>query len=463
VNERQAWLTILIGGSTLAVGLGALIYLQTGKIGEAETEVETLRTKVVSSRKLIEGTSTLEREVIVQREMSEVIRDVLPDEEDMNNWVRTIQGFSEESGVRIRALKKKPDDPRAKKGAFDDVMYTFTLESDAFELLDFVNLVETHERLMRVPRLKITAAKRQKVEESGAAAHKAQLDIETFVYEPKNEAPPVKIEGYERKRDLMVGEINRRRLDLAFTSFTYRGARGRRDPWVDPRVPVDGGSSLSVPEQMDIVQGLYLQMQDVLTQWGVVKGTKNVVEEMMANHDLEEMLVHLEEEVRRVEVEGAITYLPSQRRFQLEVVDSLVALRQALSAIDGSRGPSVERLREVLDSMDRYLVQEEYEHVLDTFRIIANQLDFIEDDPLRKPFVEKLRRKALIARIVREFEEIEIDVGGVAIIDGRPAVAHINGEPLSAGDMIGNNLLIKEIRSNEIEFIYRGVVLARSF
>lgn len=463
MKGKKIWILLFASGGLLAAGLGALIYFEQDGIDQAREDVAALRTQVVTSRKLIEGTSALEREVIVQREMSEVIRDVLPDEEDMNNWVRIIQGFTEESGVRIRGLKKKPDDPRKKGGAFDDVTYTFTLEADAFQLLDFLDLVETHERLMRVPRFRITAAKREQVEQSGSASHKAQVDIETFVYEPKNEAQPVKVEGYERKRDLMVGEINRRRQALAFSSFTYRGARGRRDPWVDPRVPIEGGSALSVPEQMDLVQELYLQLQNVLAQWDAVRKAENVVEEMMVRHDLEVMLAQLEENVRRVEAEQTITYLPSQRRFQLEVVDALGELHASLKEVEGPRGPSVERLREVLEAMDRHLALEEYDQALDAFRLISSQLDYIEEDPLRKPFVDRLRRKALVARIVSEFEEIEIDVGGVAIIDGKPPVAHINGEPLTVGDMVGNTLVINAIRSDEIEFIYRGVVLARRF
>ena len=145
-KETKVWAGILGGGGFLALAVCGGIYLQTDSILQARTEVEALRMQVASSRTLIEGTSTLEREVIVQREMSQHIRTILPDEEDMNNWVRTIQDFSDDSGVRIKGLKKKPDDPRAKPGAFDNVTYTFTLESDAFQVLDFLNLVETHSR-----------------------------------------------------------------------------------------------------------------------------------------------------------------------------------------------------------------------------------------------------------------------------------------------------------------------------
>ena len=465
-KEQKTWLAVLGGGGVLGVGLAWLIYSQLGSIADGRAEVEQLRNKVAAARKLIEGTNSLEREVIVQREMSEVMGTILPDNEDMNNWVRTIQDFSDTSAVRIRGLKKKNQAAsRTKKDqtAFDEVTYAFTLESDAFELLDFLDLVETHKRFMAVPMFKIAAARRESVEQTGLAAHKVNLDIQTFVYEPKGEAEAVQIEGYERKRDLMVGEINRRRQDLVLSEFTYRGDRGRRDPFVDPRVPVEAGSALSVPEQMEIVQGLVDEMTRVREIWDSVKVSQNVIEEMMARRDLEDALARLEENVRRIESEGSISYLPSNRRLQIEVVDALAALRQSINKIEGTLGPSVEKLREVLEAMNRHFDRQEYDLALDAFRVVADQLDYVEADPLRKPFVEHLRKKALVARIVREFEEIDIDVGGVAIAEGGPSVAMINGTKVAVGDMLPGNLFVNGIRPDEIEFIYRGVVLARRF
>lgn len=466
-KEQKTWMAVLGGGGLMAAGLAWLIYSQLDGIAQGRAEVERLRTEVSSSRKLIEGTGALEREVIVQREMSTVIRNILPDNEDMNNWVRIIQNFSDESGVRIRGLKKQSGAVGRGKDkdqtAFDEVTYAFTIDSDAFELLDFLNLVETHKRFMAVPKFKIAAAKRQAVEDTGLAAHKVNLDIQTFVYEPQSEGELVTIEGYERKRDLMVGEINRRRQDLALAEFSYRGARGRRDPFVDPRVPVEGGSALSVPEQMEIVQGLVDQMRGVRDIWQVVQDSQNVIEEMMARRDLEEAFALLDESVRRVESEGSISYLPSQRRLQIEVVDALVELRTSMGDTTGSLGPPVEKLREVLEAMNRHFARQEYDLALDAFRVVENELDYVEADPLRKPFVERLRKKALVARIVREFEEIEIEVGAVAITEGGPSVALINGESVAVGDMLGGSLFVSGIRSDEIEFIYRGVVLARRF
>jgi Tfp pilus assembly protein PilO len=107
MNERRWWITITASTLLAAAGIGALIYMQYGKIEEMRTEVTTLHGNIESSRKLIEGTAGLEREVIVLREMTDVMRKILPDTEDVNNLVRTLQKFSEESGVRISGLKKK--------------------------------------------------------------------------------------------------------------------------------------------------------------------------------------------------------------------------------------------------------------------------------------------------------------------------------------------------------------------
>lgn len=464
MNERRLWLGIFGGSGALVLALGGLIYMEQGRIDKAREEVALLRTEIGSSRKLIEGTPALEREVIVLREVSEVIKGILPDTAAVNNLVHTFQDFSSQSKVRIRSLKPRAANRgKAAKGAFEEVAYTLTLEADAFEFLDFMDLIESHSRFMRVPMFKVNAASRTQVEADGIAAHKMQLDVETFVYEPGRDAKPVKIEGYDRKRDVMVGEINRRRQDLVVASYDYPGARGRRDPWVDPRVPVEGDSdtALSVQEQMEVVQTLYERTQATQAKHTEVKAAQNVIEEMMARAELEEMLALLEEDVRRVLAEGAIRYVPSERRLQLEVVDVLLAMRRQLNSTEGGRGPSIEKLREIAEAMIRHMQREEFALMLDAYRLVDEQLGFVDGDALRKPLVDELRRLAMVARTVLEFEDIQLDVGGVAIMAGAPSAALINGSSVGVGDLVGGELLVRDIRVDEIEFIFRGVVLAR--
>jgi Tfp pilus assembly protein PilO len=463
MNNRNIWIGIGVGGSLAAIGLGALIYFQNKNIDLSREEVAGLQGEIETARKLIEGTNALEREVIVLRELSTTMQEILPDTEDVNNLVRTLQRFSEDSQVRISGLKKKDANVRD-QGDFDKVAYTLSLEADAFEFLDFLNVIESHSRFMRVPSFKIEAARRSQFEKDGVASHRIQVDVETFVYDPTTDASKVEVEGYERKRDLLMGEINRRSQALSVATFDYRGPRGRRDPWIDPRVPTGGGegSALTVQEQMDIVEDMSVRMQEVLSLWTDVNEAGNVIVEMMTRADLQEKLVTLEEDVRRVESQGSISYVPTLRRLQNEVLDPISSLRDQLIVASG-RGPSADTLKEILKSMERHQGRAEYNLMLDAFNGLEDRLGLVEGDPLRKPLVERLRKLAFEARTVMDFEEIEIEVTGLAIIEGQDPVAVINGRSLGVGDMLNEELVVYGIRTGEIEFIFRGVILAMSF
>lgn len=467
MNAKHWWLGTAGGGGVLALGLGLLTYFELQNIEALRQDVASTRIKIDGHRALIQGSAALEREVIVLREMSEVIKGILPDQEDVYNLSRTFQRFSDEAGPRIRGLRQTQARGRAmqQQSAFDEVAYTITMEADAFQFLDFMHRLESHERFMRIPRFKISSAPRLQVETDGYAAHKISLDVETFVYDPKAGSKPVSIEGYERKRDLLVGEINRRRQALLVKEHTYRGGRGRRDPWVDPRVPVseDGGSALTVQEQMDLVQDLADRTQAILAQVSGMRQAQNVIEEMVARADLEQALANIEEDLRRLMAEGAIRYVPSQRRLQVEVVDVVAQVRNDLVAAEGGRGPSTEKLHQVLEAMNNHFAREEYGLMLEAYRLVDGQLEFVQADPARRPMVVELQRLARIASTVRDFEKYDIKVSGIAIRSGTPSVALINGRALSAGDLLNNELLVHEITREEIQFVFRGVILGHRF
>jgi Tfp pilus assembly protein PilO len=465
VSERRWWIGIITGVTLCAIGAGGLLWWQNKQIDTSRVAVDALKSSIESSRKLIEGTSALEREVIVLRELTHVMKGILPDNDDVNNLVRTLQRFSEDSGVRISGLKKKSIDNKREKNDFDKVGYTLSLEGDAFQFLDFLDLLESHSRFMKVPTFRITAAQRSQLEKEGVPAHKVSIDIETYVYEPKKDLKDVKIDSYDRKRDLLLGEINRRKEGLAVATYNYRGARGRRDPWIDPRVPSkpDNPSQLSVQEQMDIVQGLSERTADVLAKWEQVKTAENVILKMMTRSEMDQALVTLEEDVRKTLADKLIAYVPSQRRLQIEVVDPLTELHKHLSATEIGRGPSEVQLREIESSMVENQEAGEYKKMLDAFAVIDNQLAIAETDPVRKPLVDRLRDLAYEARTVLDFEKIKLKVGGIVLMEGSAPVALINGKSLGVGDMLNSELVIRAIHRDEIEFIFRGVVFARRF
>ena len=71
--------------------------------------------------------------------------------------------------------------------------------------------------------------------------------------------------------------------------------------------------------------------------------------------------------------------------------------------------------------------------------------------------------KALAAQatVASEFQKLRLDIRGRALMEGAEPVVLIDGRTLNEGDLVTNDLVITAIRSEEIEFIYRGVVLIR--
>ncbi len=464
MNAKQTWILVLGGGVLLGGALGALIWTKYRSIDADRAEIATLRSTIESSRKQIEGTPALEREVIVLRELNEVMKGVLPDTEDVNNLVRTLQRFSEDSHVKISGLKKKPDDTK-NKSDFDKVGYTLSLEGDAFQLLDFLNMIESHKRFMRVPTFRIQAAQRSQMEKEGVIAHRIQMDVETFVYEPKKDQKTVKIDGYDRKRDLLLGEIQRRRQDLALSPFSYRGQRGRRDPWIDPRVPAQSdtaGGGMPVQEQMDTVQKLAERTQAITAQWAEIQKAENVIEQMLKRSEFDGKLAAVEEELRRLETEKTITYVPSQRRLQSEVSEPLEKLRKDMNDGRPVAGPTENQLREIKSTMSRQTERGDYKQVLEAYKSVEKDLALAESDPLRKKLVTDIKEIEAEARTVLDFDKIALRFDGRAYVNGQ-AIAVINGKIVGVGDLLDKELLVHSINRDEIEFLFRGMVFARRF
>src|SRR5688500_18062602 len=141
MSQKRWWIGILGGGTLLGCGVAALIYTEYGNIAAAREAVATLHTSIAQARKLLTGAGALEREVIVLRETEEVIQEILPDEQDVNNFVRNLSDFEKDTGVQITGLKKKGLEAANKKEKmdFDKVGYGLTFEADAFQLLAFID------------------------------------------------------------------------------------------------------------------------------------------------------------------------------------------------------------------------------------------------------------------------------------------------------------------------------------
>lgn len=462
-KEKKVWVGIGAGSALLAIGLGTLIYLEKGDIEAARTEVSSLETQISGARKTIEGTPALEQEVIVLREVATLIDQILPSVEDLNGLNDDFHQYATDSEVRATAFKLKPDRGSSARGPrpqFEKVGYTLNLEGGIFQFLDFLNRIETHHRFLAVPSFQVTSSSRQDMDRYGEARHKIQVGVETYTLASKGALEPVRIEGYGRKRDLLSAEINRRRKALTVGRYDYRGDRGRRDPWVDPRVPeLSDEDGMPVPDQLAKVDELAAMATEAMQQWGAVEDAQNVLDRMVKKDELYAMLGALDEELRRVEDSGAITYVPAQKRLEAEVYEPRLVLAERLDS-GPSSGPTLAELEAIRDQMLGHVEAGEYDLALQVYTPSRPELEHVQGDPVRGAVVEVIHQLAVESETLRDFNAIELEFSGSFFIGERAAIV-INGRPRTVGDELQPGLELAEIRENEVDFYFRGFVLTR--
>lgn len=462
MNPEKKRQVIFAGVSVaVAVGLGTLIYYQQKGIEERRVEVATLKEDIETSRKLLQQTPELIKKVIIQRETDGIIKETLSDEKDITDLVRTLNTFSQDAGFNFASIKDGTRSSKKNKDDFERVSYTLAFDVDAFQLLGFLNKIESHKRFMNVTAFKLQAANRNEYTQDALPRHRVTLDLETYVYVPTGNAKEVKIDQYDKKKELLISEISKRGAELRVPFYDYRGPRARRDPWIDPRVPVDGGPTMPIEEQISLVDGLSERAAEIQKVWGEAKGAENLIQTMKLRADLEQKLALLEEEIRRVDLGGFLVFVPALRRFDKNVVEVVASVREQMSKGEGGAGPSTALLRETSEAMERHIDSQEYELALQAFATVESRLGLADQDPLKEPLVKTIRELKHLADTVLVFEKIELDVAGVALYEERPPVALINGQPYSEGEIVGEELIVHNIRPDQIEFSFRGLILAR--
>jgi len=460
-EDKKHWIVLGAVSAVLAMGFGYMIYHQHEELKKSRTEAEQLDVTIKQDRKLIKGTPDLVKTVIVHRETDAVIKEILSDTTDSEDFVRTLDRFAEESGFKLDSAKKQNRTNRRAKEEFERVGYRLNFEADAFQFLAFLHKIESFARFISVTNIKMRAAGRATLDGDDVPLHSVSMDLETYVYVPHSDAKETRIDRYEHKRDLLIGQISEKTSALRVPEYTYRGRRGRRAPWIDPRTPAAGAATIPIPEQLAIVEGLAAQAQDVREAWDIAREADNVIEAMRSRTILEEKLALIEEEIRRVQAEETLTYINAERRFNREVVQVVADVRTQMSSDGGGLGPGVAQLRETAEAMDRHIEAFEYELALQAYATVEGKLAIAERDPKKVGLVKNLRFLRSVARNVIEFEMLEIQIQGVALHEDMRAVVLIGGRAFTEGELVGPDLIVHHIRTDQVEFMFRGMIFAR--
>lgn len=468
-NWTQKKILMTMGGVTLgvcAVAAGG-VYYANGLIDEVGGQIAEKASAIVAADAKINRIPTIEKEVIILREnLGEYVK-ILPDDRDLNDFVRMLQKFERQSGIRSTGLIQKKAGGKTKAN-FSPIEYTYQMTATLWQGLKFMNLIENFERFVSVTAFSIKPGKGDAETIDGEVVHTISLTMQTFTYNKGGANKDVKIPNYEDRKTELREEIWKRMQEIRLDRYEHPGMQGRRDIFVDPRESgLGGGKDPSNAEQRTIIEkhiGAIDEMNRTLEkiraegttlfeQYSLEKAFKTTLAKTLAEVDADASM---------------IVYRPYRLRWSQEIIAPLDLLKAQVENV----------VAEQPQENDPYLPVEEIETLI---ALMADDCNNGQLEQARERYEAVQERLAIPAKDSRyglavdakswhhkattalDFKGLDLNVQGVVVngTGGNSGVL-LNGEVFEEGDYIADDLLVKQVEEEQVWFVFRGLTLVRT-
>lgn len=160
--EKQKLIVSIFVVLLLLGGFGLGIYLKIKEKGPLDANIDTLRkTIAIHNQKIAEIEPLTEKIAALQDELARY-EIIIPDSEELDKMAETVDEFRKTSGVEINDFRKtsRPTTAREEMGkAYRRVTYDIKLVGKFYDFVTFVNLLESHERFIRVDSFRMSPAR----------------------------------------------------------------------------------------------------------------------------------------------------------------------------------------------------------------------------------------------------------------------------------------------------------------
>lgn len=467
---------ILVGGVALAISLvaGGATWWAQGLIEEEEQAIAADNAKIAQAEAKIAKIDAAEKEVIILRENLDSYVKILPDERDLNEFVKMLNKFQEQAGITLvefRPVKAGRNGKNVEQ--FTKTEYTYSLTASLWQFMRFISFIENYERFVSITNFGIgnqTNNLRGKPTTETDPVHSVQLTMETFQYNGKVSGQDVDIPNYEQKRDALREDIIRRQQNIPIPRYDYRGdnAGQRRDIFDDPRERVNEGGTPgpSLAEQKALIDryiGELGKLREMLTK--ARKDNQNIFQQFALEKEVRERITKLEAEIEHVTEQRTIsTGLRSQ--WGKNVVDVLADLKTQLNRKDTNDGPQdpwlqKADLEQLLADMQADLLSGNLEEARTRFESVQEKFGAPLEDP-RHALEVQIRATHVKAVTAIAFKALHLDIQGVLVNhEGRSGLL-LNGEVLEEGEYVTDELLVKKVHEEQVEFVFRGLTVIRT-
>ncbi|MGK0300880.1 MAG: Tfp pilus assembly protein PilO [Planctomycetota bacterium] len=467
-NWTQKKILMTMGGVALGVcGLAAGgVYYTHGLIDEIGGKVAEKAVAVVAADAKIIRIPEIEKDVIILHEnLGEYVK-ILPDSRELNDFVRMLQKFDRQSGIRSTGLKKKKAGDKS-KALFSPIQYTYEMTATLWQGLKFMNLIENFERFVSVTAFNIKPGELGSDTIDGEVVHTISLTMQTFTYNKGGAQKGVTIPNYEDRKLELREEIWARMNAIRIDHYEHPGMQGRRDIFVDPRESgLGGGTDPSNADQRDIIEkhiGAIEQMNKTLEKIRA-EGTT-----LFEQYSLEKAFkANLAKALGEVEADaGMIVYRPYRLRWSQEVIAPLDGFKQQVANVvadppkDNDPFLPGDDIAALIAQMTDDCNNGQLEQASERYEAVRDRLAVPVTDARYSLAVDakSWHHKATTAL---DFKGLDLNVQGVVVSGGGSSGVLLNGEVFEEGDYIADDLLVKLVEEEQVWFVFRGLTLVRT-
>jgi Tfp pilus assembly protein PilO len=465
---------LAIGATTILLcGIaGVGVYWAKGEAETLRTQMQQTEQEIAVAESKIKKIPDLEKQVIILRENLKEYVKILPEKQELNTFLRSVQQFIAQSGVDMH--RSTPGRSAGRKGAeFEEWTYTFEFNASLWQFLKFANSFENYERFVKIKSFNLTtgAAEQANTENADVDAdvqHRINMMVETYVYTGNAKGTDLVIPNYAAKQQALAEEILRNLQAIRIDRYEFRDQRGRRDIFVDPREFSYGnrdGAGMPLQQQKKLLDDFG---EEITRLQALQKRTREdgitIFERYNLERELKTGLAEIRKKVAELDQQKVISYQPFKYQWVKRVSQPIEVLVRELESDGRPQDDKFMPRKEIealLATMTTDLTTGEMQAAKDRFEAVQERMRVPPEDD-RAPLVDKVRDLYLRANIALEFSSQKLDINGVVVNDDGRSGLILNGSVYQEGDYVSDELLIKAVGREQIEFVYKGFTLVKT-
>jgi len=448
--------------STALLGVG----WARGRIEDEQAKIQELDKRIAEAEGKRARIPQDEKDVIILRENVIEYVKILPEDSELTDFARTVNSFATQSGIALRSLT--PSENTGRNNAFSKYQYMLAFSGTLWQFLDFANSFESYRRFVSIPTFGLSAgepdAEGRATED---AVHSFHLTVETYTYNQRaGDDPHVRIVNYAAKRDRLREEIHRARAKIRVDQYAFSGAHARRDIFVDPRERVGSrtipATRTNLRQQLTLVEQLTKEVRSLRERNQQAERTGVLLLALELRREVKKGIADVEARLAKLDDGLVISYNPYRLRLEREVREPLRLLRDTLDGANAKSTAGLSRatLQDMLEFMEAALLDGRISDVIAKYEVVQDGLAFTAADN-RFDTARRIRDLYEKATIAQDFSRIPLDIEGLVLIDNGVSALILNGRTYQEGDAIKENLYLKEVASEDVEFVYKGLVIRK--